>query len=141
MNYKSLLTGLGVLAFAAARVLAAAADKPGSPPKKVSYYKDVRPVFQANCQGCHQPAKARSGYVMTDFKLMLGTGDSKETAIVPKSPEKSHLVQLITPKADGKAEMPEGRKALTRRRLRPSATGSPRVPGTTRPPTPASATT
>ena len=112
MNYKSLLTGLGVLAFAAARVLAAAADKPGTPPKKVSYYKDVRPVFQANCQGCHQPAKARSGYVMTDFKLMLGTGDSKETAIVPKSPEKSHLVQLISPKADGKAEMPEGRKAL-----------------------------
>ena len=112
MNYKPLLTGLGVLTLTAASLLAAAADKPGSPSKKISYYKDVRPVFQANCQGCHQPAKARSGYVMTDFKLMLGTGDSKEIAIVPKSPEKSHLVQLITPKADGKAEMPEGRKAL-----------------------------
>ena len=111
MNRKSLLTGLGVLAFAVAGTLAAPADKKAAPVKKVSYYKDVRPIFQANCQGCHQPAKSRGGYVMTDFKLMLGAGDSKEAAIVAKSPEKSHLVQLITPK-DGKAEMPEGRKPL-----------------------------
>ena len=111
MNRKSLLTGLGVLAFAVAGTLAAPADKKAAPAKKVSYYKDVRPIFQANCQGCHQPAKSRGGYVMTDFKLMLGAGDSKEAAIVAKSPEKSHLVQLITPK-DGKAEMPEGRKPL-----------------------------
>lgn len=111
MNCKPLLTCLGALALTATSLLAATADKNAAPPKKLSYYKDVRPIFQANCQGCHQPAKSRGGYVMTDFKLMLGTGDSKETAIVPKSPEKSHLVQLITPK-DGKAEMPEGRKPL-----------------------------
>ena len=111
MNRNFLLTGLGVLAFAAAGTLAAPADKKAAPVKKVSYYKDVRPIFQANCQGCHQPAKSRGGYVMTDFKLMLGAGDSKEAAIVAKSPDKSHLVQLITPK-DGKAEMPEGRKPL-----------------------------
>jgi WD40 repeat protein len=90
---------------------AGAADIKPAPPKKVSYYKDVRPILQANCQGCHQPAKSKGGYVMTDFKLLLGAGDSKESAIIPKSPDKSHLVQLITPK-DGKAEMPEGRKPL-----------------------------
>src|SRR5262245_21552610 len=38
------------------------------PGEKVSYYRDVRPLLQANCQGCHQPAKAKGGYVMTDFK-------------------------------------------------------------------------
>jgi len=111
MNSKQLLTGLGVFALAAASLLAAPADQKSAPPKKVSYYKDVRPIFQANCQGCHQPAKSKGGYVMTDFKLMLGAGDSKEAAIVAKSPDKSHLVQLITPK-DGKAEMPEGKKPL-----------------------------
>ncbi len=111
MNCKQLWGGFGVLIFAAASLFAATPDKKAAPPKKVSYYKDVRPIFQANCQGCHQPAKSRGGYVMTDFKQMLGTGDSKETAIVAKSPEKSHLVQLITPK-DGKAEMPEGKKPL-----------------------------
>ena len=111
MNCKQLLTGLGVLTLTAASLFAATADKKSAPAKKVSYYKDVRPVFQANCQGCHQPAKSKGGYVMTDFKLMLGAGDSKEAAIVPKSPDKSHLVQLITPK-DGKAEMPDGKKPL-----------------------------
>ncbi|MBI5800871.1 MAG: DUF1553 domain-containing protein [Verrucomicrobia bacterium] len=111
MNNKQLLTGFGVLTLAAASLFAAPADKKSAPPKKVSYYKDVRPVFQANCQGCHQPAKSKGGYVMTDFKLMLGAGESKEAAVIPKSPDKSHLVQLITPK-DGKAEMPEGRKPL-----------------------------
>jgi WD40 repeat protein len=111
MNCKPLLTGLGALTLTVASLLAAPADKKSAPAKKVSYYKDVRPVFQANCQGCHQPAKSKGGYVMTDFKLLLGAGDSKEAAIVPKSPDKSHLVQLITPK-DGKAEMPEGKKPL-----------------------------
>ncbi len=111
MNRKPLLTCLGALALTATSLFAAAAEKNAGPPKKLSYYKDVRPIFQANCQGCHQPAKSRGGYVMTDFKLMLGAGDSKEAAIIPKSPDKSHLVKLITPK-DGKAEMPEGRKPL-----------------------------
>ena len=44
--------------------------------EKVSYFKDVRPIFQQNCQGCHQPAKAQGGYVMTDHPSMLKVGDS-----------------------------------------------------------------
>ena len=112
MNCHQLLTGLGVLTLTAASLFAAPADKPSAPPKKVSYYKDVRPIFQANCQGCHQPAKARGEYVMTEVSLLLKAGESKLPAVVAKSPEKSHLIQLITPKADGKAEMPEGRKPL-----------------------------
>jgi len=27
--------------------------------KPVSFHKEVRPLFQANCNGCHQPAKAK----------------------------------------------------------------------------------
>ena len=38
---------------------------------KVSYDKQIRPIFQAHCQGCHQPAKAGGGYVMTAFDRML----------------------------------------------------------------------
>ncbi|MFM8471660.1 MAG: hypothetical protein ACKODH_17140, partial [Limisphaerales bacterium] len=71
MNRKQLLTGFGVLSFTAASLLAAPADKPAAPPKKASYYKDVRPIFQAKCQGCHQPAKARGEYVMTEVALLL----------------------------------------------------------------------
>ena len=58
-----------------------------APPKKeevedpnapVSYFKKVRPIFQAQCQGCHQPAKAKGGYVMTDFAKLLRGGDDAE---------------------------------------------------------------
>ena len=46
----------------------------GAQAEPVSYYKQIRPVFQANCQGCHQPAKAKGGYVMTTFERLLEGG-------------------------------------------------------------------
>ncbi len=94
-----------------------------APPKKeeaedsnapVSYYKKVRPIFQAQCQGCHQPAKAKGGYVMTDFAKLLKGGDDAETdgaAVVPGQPEKSHLLKQITP-VNGEAEMPPKKAPL-----------------------------
>jgi WD40 repeat protein/mono/diheme cytochrome c family protein len=78
---------------------------------KVSYYHDIRPILQANCQGCHQPAKSKGGYVMTDFKKLLAGGDSALAAIVPKHPEQSALLKMITPQ-DGEVRMPKGKAAL-----------------------------
>lgn len=72
----------------------------------VSYYSQIRPVFQAQCHGCHQPAKSRGGYVMTDFATLLKGGDSKNKAIIPGNPDHSYLVELITP-VNGEAEMPQ----------------------------------
>ena len=83
--------------------------KPGD---KVSYYAQVRPIFQANCQGCHQPSKAGGGYVMTSLDRLMVGGDSKSAAIVPGKPEASHLVDQIAP-TDGKAEMPKGKPPLS----------------------------
>jgi mono/diheme cytochrome c family protein/DNA-binding beta-propeller fold protein YncE len=94
------------------------------PPKKeeedpsapISYFKKIRPIFQANCQGCHQPAKARGGYVMTDFARLMEGGESVkdgEHAVVPKDPEHSLLVKQITPDKDkGEAEMPPKKQPL-----------------------------
>lgn len=82
-----------------------------SPADKVSYYKQVRPIFQANCQGCHQPAKANGNYVMTAFDKLVGGGESGDKAIVPGKPDESSLLKQITP-ADGKAEMPKGKPPL-----------------------------
>ena len=65
---------------------AEAADKP------VSYWKQVRPVFQANCQGCHQPAKAKGGYVMTDFARLLAGGESGHKAVIASQPDASALI-------------------------------------------------
>ena len=83
----------------------------GAAAGSVSFYKEVRPVFEANCLGCHQPAKAKGDYVMTDFvKLMAGA--DHQPAIIPGKPDDSYLLKLITPNEHGEAEMPQKRAAL-----------------------------
>ncbi len=87
-------------------IFAATASAEEVAQKPVSYYKDIRPVFQAHCQGCHQPAKDKGGYVMTEFDRLIGKGDSEEIAVIPGKPDASYLIEQITPDEKGEAEMP-----------------------------------
>ena len=79
----------------------------------MSYHKQIRPLFQANCQGCHQPAKAQGGFVMTEVARMLTAGDSGAAAVVAGNPAGSRMLELITPGSDGVAEMPRQGKTLS----------------------------
>jgi WD40 repeat protein len=97
-----------------------AADKPadkGALPDEVSFYKDVRPIFQQNCNGCHQPAKASGGYVMSAFAQLLNKGESDKPGVVPGKPAESNLVSQISPQNGKKAPMPRGRDPLTEREV------------------------
>ena len=76
------------------------------PNKPVSYYKQIRPIFQGQCNGCHQPAKAKGDYIMTEFQRLLKGGENSP-AITPGQADASYLIKLITPDAKGKAEMPQ----------------------------------
>lgn len=89
------------------------ATAPLSAADKVSYYEQIRPIFQAHCQGCHQPARANGEYVMTDFAKLVKGGESESAAVVPGKPDESNLIELITP-TDGAAEMPKGKKPLSK---------------------------
>ncbi|WP_337175700.1 DUF1549 domain-containing protein [Paludisphaera sp.] len=102
--------GLGALAAVALSWGGASAGEPEAP-AKVSYDKQVRPIFQAHCQGCHQPAKAGGGYVMTSFDRLLKGGEIEGEAVVPGKPEESPLLELITAH-DGKAQMPRDASPL-----------------------------
>jgi len=81
---------------------------------QTSYFKDIRPIFQQNCQGCHQPAKVQGSYMMIDFPSLFLKGDRDKIQIVPGEPTKSNIYQVIIAHADQKAEMPKGRDALTK---------------------------
>src|SRR3954468_10061561 len=96
-------------ALAASNATSLAAEKPDA---HVSYYRQVRPILQANCQGCHQPAKNKGGYVMTEFKRLLAGGDSEGAAVTAAHPEKSSMVAMITPK-DGEVRMPKNKPPLS----------------------------
>src|SRR5262245_39017050 len=88
---------LGILLFAPGGVALCGAE-PGKRDGPVSYYKDVRPLFVQHCQGCHQPAKAGGGYVMTSAADLLKAGDTGEAGVLPGQPQKSLLVAQITAK-------------------------------------------
>ena len=89
-----------------------AEDKEQKNTGQISYFKQIRPLFQAHCQGCHQPAKDKGGYIMTDFKNLLAGGDDEGPAIVPNKISESSIVELIIPEENGKAAMPRGKKPL-----------------------------
>ncbi|MEA3210058.1 MAG: hypothetical protein QOE70_3115 [Chthoniobacter sp.] len=111
-----LLSATFALAAMAAAPLKKEEDDPNAP---VSYFKKIRPIFQAQCQGCHQPAKAKGGYVMTDFAKLLAGGESAadgERAIIAKDPEHSLLIKQITP-IKGEAEMPPKKPPLPEAQL------------------------
>lgn len=106
---------LMVLSLALQGYLAAA--EPAAPAGPVSYYRDIRPIFAQNCQGCHQPAKASGGYVMTSHPALLKKGDSEEAPIVVGKPEESLVVTQITSQ-DGKPPlMPRGKDPLTEQQV------------------------
>lgn len=80
---------------------------------QVSYYKDIRPIFQQHCQGCHQPAKAEGSYVMTSHAELLNKGDKGKAGVVPRKPAESYVVAQILPKDGKPAAMPKGKDPLT----------------------------
>jgi len=92
---------------------APAAGPDAAVPVKVSFYKDVRPLVQLHCQGCHQPAKAQGGFVATEYAELFKAGNSGKEPIVKCKPDESHIVQQITPQAGKPAAMPKEKEPLT----------------------------
>src|SRR5262249_51645797 len=90
----------------------ATGTKPPAPTTgPVSYYKDIRRLFQQHCQGCHQPAKPQGGYIMTGYADLFKAGDREKVNILAGKANQSPLVEQITPKK-GKVAMPKGKPAL-----------------------------
>ena len=104
------LTGALFVSLAAACV---SADPPKPDAAKVSYYKDIRPIFAQHCNGCHQPARAQGGYQMTNHADLFKVGEQDKPNIVVGKPKDSYLIEQIAVHADGKADMPKNRDPLT----------------------------
>ncbi len=105
-----LTTFLVLAALVAGPMANAGAAEPSGP--KVSFNRQIRPIFQAHCQGCHQPAKRGGDYEMTSFASLLEGGESGEAAIVAGKPDASFLLAQITPE-NGEAAMPQDKPPLS----------------------------
>ena len=87
------------------------AEPPKSSTVKISFTREVRPILQQQCYGCHQPAKTNGAYVLTDYKSLMKHGETAKPSIVPGKPDQSYLMDEIKIEA-GKAEMPKNREPL-----------------------------
>lgn len=93
---------LPVLFFFGLAGVTCAQDAKPAAPTPVSFYRQVRPILQRNCSGCHQPAKAGGKLVVTSFEALKAGGDNG-AGIVPGKPDESTLVEFIS---GDKPEMP-----------------------------------
>lgn len=75
------------------------------PAAPVSYFKDIRPVLQRTCQGCHQPATKSGDLVLTTYEGFLA-GGAKGKVVVPGQPNESLVIGYLT--GDVKPQMPFG---------------------------------
>ena len=74
-----------------------------------SYLRDVRPILDRNCTGCHQPASKESDLDLTTY-AGFRAGGKRGPAFVPGSPNQSLVIQFIT--AAQQPSMPFGQPPL-----------------------------
>lgn len=82
--------------FIAARIAAVALDAKQSQQSTVDYFKDIRPLLESRCYGCHQGGKAQGDLRLNDHASVLMGGESDGPAVVPGAAEKSSLIDRIT---------------------------------------------
>ena len=61
----------------------------GQTPEQVSYYKQIRPILQQSCQGCHQPAEPNGGLVVTSYEAFQEGGIGR-FLFYPRKPRRKH---------------------------------------------------
>ena len=79
-----------------------------APDEPISFERNVRPIFKANCFPCHGEGDKLNGKLDVRLRRMIVEGGKSGAAIVPGQPEASLLFQRIS-----KGEMPPGKKKLT----------------------------
>lgn len=87
-----------------------AADQKGLPKQTgpVSFYRQVRPILQRSCSGCHQPAK-RGGKLLLISYDGFKAGGENGAPFIPGKPDDSLVVQYISGQ---KPEMPKNGEPL-----------------------------
>jgi len=79
--------------FVPAIVFATLVSAAGAP---VDFVRDVRPIFEANCYGCHGAEKQKSGLRLDVREAAFEGGEFYKPNIVPKEAEASKLLHFVS---------------------------------------------
>jgi hypothetical protein len=88
-------------------VLAGIAGPTGAP---VEFVRDVRPIFQRHCYGCHGPAKQRAGFRLDIKSEAFKGGDKYGPAILRGKASTSPLIQLVSGRDKSLVMPPKGER-------------------------------
>jgi uncharacterized protein with WD repeat len=61
---------------------------------QVSFSKQVAPIFQTKCAGCHSKTANMGGFVLTDFESLL-KGGSHGVAVLPGNGGESRMIKML----------------------------------------------
>lgn len=81
--------------------------------KPVSYYRQVRPILQRHCSGCHQPAKVGGNLLLTGYAEFVKGGENGPT-FVPGKPLDSLIIGYIS---GDKPQMPLNSEPLKKEQV------------------------
>src|SRR5689334_4932714 len=98
-----------LVSFAACLIAVAPAATPLLGADEPSYLRDVRPILDKNCTGCHQPASKESDLDLTTYSGFQA-GGKRGPAFVAGSPDQSLVIRFIT--AAQQPSMPFGQPPL-----------------------------
>src|SRR3954470_8145611 len=100
----SWVAGVAVAVLAGGQGAQAAEDKP------VSFEKDVLPIFNSSCAGCHQPGKLKGGLDLTTYEGVF-KGGKKGPSFKAGDAAHSFIIEQIS---GDKPEMPNKGDPLTK---------------------------
>ena len=99
-----------LLAFSNHSAVAQNQPQPSQSDAKVSYFRQIRPVLQRQCQGCHQPASKQADLILTTYEGFRSGGKSGPSFLAGK-PDQSVVLAYI--KGDRQPRMPVGGEPLS----------------------------
>ena len=62
----------------------------------VNFVRDIKPILERSCVGCHSGDEPQSGNRVTDRESLLRGGESGEAAVVAGDSSSSHLLTLVS---------------------------------------------
>ena len=75
----------------------------------VDFVRDVRPIFEKHCTGCHGEKKQKSGLRLDVKAAALKGGDNHGPDIIPGKANESPLIHFLTTEDEDELMPPKGR--------------------------------
>jgi mono/diheme cytochrome c family protein len=66
----------------------------GAASAQVGFSRDVLPLLQSRCAGCHGGSQGRAGFSVDSYSTVMA-GSANGPVIVPGNPDNSKLIQLV----------------------------------------------